>query len=437
VHVSPDTLLLAVAAAAVVARALFVAAEASLGGVSPERAAELRGAADTLGHRALHALKRDLEGTGFTTRGGAIAALALAASLGGAACVHLLAPLLGGTRVGNLAAGLAGGLGATFACLVIDLVHRSFAVAHPEAWARRIAVPTWLASRIVAPIGRFLRSAVGVALAPFGVQATFRAPAPALEDLERYLVDAGRDDAAPDSALVHSVFAFSTRIAREVMVPRTEAVAVPLEIDPRALVDVIARSGHSRLPVYDGDIDRIVGILHTRDVFPLLAQPEAIRLAELMRPPFFVPWAVRIDELLRQLQRERVPLAIVTDEHGGFMGLVTVQDLIEQIVGDLPDEFDESGPAEIEALPDGGWRVDAAVSLADFNDALDAGLPEDEGNDTLAGYLNHLAGAIPERGDTLEGHGFAFTVEERTARRVLHVRVALAGPRRLTGSLDR
>jgi len=419
-----DALLLAVAGAAVFARALFVAADAALGGVSPERAAELRERSDALDRRALLSLKRDLEGTGFTTRGGAVAALALAAALAGAASMRLLGPLFDPLPLGELAAAAVGGAGTTAAILVVDLVPRSLAVAHPEAWATRVAIPTWLAARIVAPLGRWLLAAVGALLRPLGVQATFRAPTPALEDLERYLTDTRVDDVAPDSELVHSIFEFGTRIAREVMVPRTEVAAVPLRIAPEELAQVLAEIGRSRVPVYDGDIDHIVGVLHTRDLVPLLAHPQLIKLPDVIRPATFVPWATRIGTLLRRMQRERIHMAMVTDEHGGFMGIVTLEDILEEIVGDIRDEHEESGPGEIQALPDGSWRVDTGISISDFNEALGVSLPDDGDFDTLAGFLNHLAGAIPERGATLSSHGLDFAVEERTPRRVLAVRVS-------------
>ncbi len=429
--VSLDALLLVVAGAAVIARALFVAADAALGGVSPERAAELRERNDSFENRALLALKRDLEGTGFTTRGGAIAALALAAALAGAASLRLLGPAFDQLPLGELAAAAVGGAASTLAILVVDLVPRSLAVARPEPWAGRVALPVWLASRIVAPLGKAILGAVGRMLAPLGVKATFRSAPPALEDLERYLIDAREDEDAPDSELVHSLFEFSTRIAREVMVPRTEVAAVPIDITPACLVQLLAEKGHSRLPVYQGDIDHIVGVLHTREIVPLLAHPELIKLPDVIRPATFVPWATRVVRLLRVMQQQRIHMAMVTDEHGGFMGVVTLEDILEEIVGDIHDEFDEGETGEIETLADGSWRVDTGIAIPDFNDALGAALPDDEDFDTLAGFLNHLAGEIPERGATLHAHDLVFTVEDRTPRRVLSVRVTITRTRQV------
>lgn len=421
---SLDALLLLVAGVAIVARALFVAGDAALSGVSPERAAELNESRPGLETRALLDLKTDLEGSAATARGGAIAALAVAAALAGAASFRMLGPALDELPMGNLLAAAMGGGASTLAILLVDLVPRSLAVADPEGWAGRLALPYWLAWRFVGPPARLLLRLVDTVLRPLGARATFRSAPPALEDLERYLIEEAREDEdGPAPELVHSLFTFSSRIAREVMVPRTEVVAVPLGIAPEELVQLLAERGHSRLPVYDGEIDRIVGVLHTRDIVPLLAHPELIKLPDVIRPANFVPWATRIERLLREMQREKIHMAMVTDEHGGFMGVVTLEDILEEIVGDLPDEHDD-GAKEIESLADGSHRVDASIALPDFNEAMGTSLPEDEDFDTLAGFLNSLAGEIPETGATLHANGLIFTVEERSPRRVVAVRVA-------------
>lgn len=422
--VSLDALLLMVAGAAFLARALFVAADAALSGVSPERAEELQQSAPGSAHRALLSLKRDLEGTHFATRGGSVAALALAASAAGAASLRLVEPLATDHPLGQALAAALGGGATTLAILVVDLVPRSLAVARPEPWAARVALPTWLAARLLAPAGRLLRAATDRLLAPFGARATFRAPSPPREDLERYLLQqalAAGDGPPPE--LVHSLFSFSTRTAREVMVPRTEVKAVPIDMDPEELVQFLAEHGHSRMPVYEGDIDHVVGVLHSRDVVPLLAHPVLIKLPDVIRPATFVPWASRIDRILRMMQRERIHMAMVTDEHGGFMGIVTLEDILEEIVGDIRDEHDE-GRSEVEPLPDGSFRVDAGIDVADFNERFGTSLPTDDGFDTLAGFLNQQAGAIPEGGSTFDCGPWTLTVEERTPRRVLSVRVA-------------
>ncbi|HEY0840954.1 MAG TPA: hemolysin family protein [Vulgatibacter sp.] len=409
---------------AVVVRALCVAAEAALIGVSPERAEELRAGDPGLATRSLLALKRDTEAAFAATRLGSIMALAV-----GAACAGLaLAPLMGSLQPAVAAA--SGGIGAGLAFSVVDLLPRSLAIAHPDTWALRVAIPLRVAAAVVGPPARALRALADRLLAPFGARATFKAAAPALEDIERILLEEARDvEDGPAPRLLHSLFEFPGRLTREVMVPRTEVVAVPVGIDPAALVRLLAEEGHSRYPVYEGSIDRIVGVLHTRDIVPLLAHPELIKVPDAIRPPVFVPWAMKIGGLLEQMQKGRIHMAMVVDEHGGFMGIVTLEDILEQIVGDI--EEDDLAPVEswVEPGPDGIHTVGAGITVERFNDLFDAALPEHDDFGTLAGFLNHLAGEIPEEGRTLVAHGFSFTIVERTPKRVIRVQVEVRAAR--------
>lgn len=425
--VNLDALLFLVAITAIFSRALFVAADAALAGVSASWAEQRLKVRSGWENRALLALKRDPEGTSATIRFGSILSLASAAALAGAACFRSIGPTLGDSPLGAVLSTVIGGAVAAAVILFTDLIPRSLAVANPEAWAERFAVPLWLAWRVFSPIARTLLGLVGTVLRPIGARATFLSAPPALEDLERWLVDGARSDGnGPDPAWVEGFFEFSGLTAREVMVPRTEVVAVPLGIEPEDLVHLVAERGHARMPVYDGEIDRIVGIVHTRDLVPLLAHPALIKLTDVIRPVSFVPWATRIGKLLRSMQKDRIHLSVVTDEHGGVMGIITLDDILEEIVGELPDDRrGEPGPL-FEELPDGGHRVDTSIDIHDFNEALGVSLPEDGDFDTLAGFLNHLAGEIPDAGRVLESHGLVFTIEERSPRRVLVVRVRAA-----------
>lgn len=425
--VNLDALLFLVAVTAILARALFVAADAALAGVSAGWAEQRRNMRPGWENAALLALKIDPEGTSATIRCGSILSLASAASLAGAACFRLLGPALGDSPLGAVVSTGIGGAGAAAVILLTDLIPRSVAVANPEAWAERLAIPLWIAWRAFSPAARALLRVVGIVLRPIGVRATFLSAPPALEDLERWLVDGARADSnGPAPEWVESFFEFSSLTAREVMVPRTEVVAVPLGIDPNDLVHLVAEKGHTRMPVYEGEIDHVVGIVYTRDLVPLLAHPELIKLPDVIRPVRFVPWATRIGKLLREMQKERIHLAMVTDEHGGVMGLITLDDILEEIVGELPDDREGALRPLFEVMPDGSYRVETSIDIYDFNDAIGISLPDDGDFDTLAGFLNHLAGEIPDAGRVLESHGLIFTIEERSPRRVLVVRVRAA-----------
>ena len=244
--------------------------------------------------------------------------------------------------------------------------------------------------------------------------------------MERALAEyaRARGQGASTSELIHAVFQFREKIAGDVMVPRTEVLAVERSTPVPEIIRLLAEEGHSRVPVYREDLDRIEGILHARDLVPLLAHPDLIVLGDLLRPAHFVPWAKPIEQLLREMQRRRLHMAIVVDEHGGVAGLCTIEDVLEEIVGEIHDEFEGEGARAVEPHPDGSFSVLGATSLAELNRATGAGFPEGGGVETVAGFLNVLAGAIPARGDRLAWRGWIFTVSDADPRRVTRARVA-------------
>jgi putative hemolysin len=259
-----------------------------------------------------------------------------------------------------------------------------------------------------------------------GGSARFALPPPPLDEMERALSEYARRQgrgAEATSELIHNVFEFRDKVARDVMVPRTDVVAVEVETPVPEIIRLLAEEGHSRMPVYRGALDRIEGVLHARDLVPLLAHPELIVLRDILRPAHFVPWTKPIQQLLREMQRKHLHMAFVVDEHGGIMGLCTIEDVLEEIVGDIQDEFDEVGRA-VEVHPDGTFTVQGQASVAEFNLAAAADLPEDQGYETMSGFLNEVAGAIPAKGDRFFWKGWIFTVADADPRRVTKVRAA-------------
>jgi len=208
------------------------------------------------------------------------------------------------------------------------------------------------------------------------------------------------------------------------MVPRTRVVGVPIEATPQQVIDLLSEEGHTRMPVFDGDLDHVVGVLHTKDVIPLLAHPALVVLQDLLRAPLFVPWNMPVGALLKEMQQRRSHLALVVDEFGGFAGVISIEDIIEEIVGDLPDEH--ALPEKQLALgPDGSALFPAETRVDELNRALEAALPDGD-FETLAGLLNSCAGAIPQQGDRFFVGGLELTVAQRDARRVKQVRVRRA-----------
>jgi putative hemolysin len=261
-----------------------------------------------------------------------------------------------------------------------------------------------------------------------GGSGRFSLPRPPLEEMERALAEYARSQGSPSdqstSELIHKVLAFREKVARDVMVPRTDVVAVEIASPVPEIVRLLAEEGHSRMPVYRGSLDQIVGTLHARDLVPLLAHPELIVLADLLRPAHFVPWSKPIDLLLREMQRKKLHMVAVVDEYGGVMGICTLEDVLEEIVGEIHDEFERDTGRELEPLADGSFLVRGAASIAELNRAAGVGIPEDRGYETVAGFLNTLAGAIPAAGDRFFWRGWVFTVSEADQRRATRVRAA-------------
>ena len=301
---------------------------------------------------------------------------------------------------------------------------RRIGAEHGEATALLLAPAVWLLRAPLAPVGLALAALV----APIaGGRGRFSQPLPPLDEMERRLAEyaKGRGTASDQSTseLIHKVFEFREKVARDVMVPRTDVVAMDIDTPVPEIIRVLAEEGHSRVPVYQGSLDQISGTLHARDLVPLLAHPELIVLRDLLRPPHFVPWSKPIDLLLREMQRRKLHMAVVVDEYGGVMGICTLEDVLEQIVGEIHDEYDSDEAKAVEALADGSFVARGSTPVADFNRATGLGVPEDQAYETVAGFVNLLAGAIPAVGDRFFWKGRLFTVSETDRRRATRVRV--------------
>ena len=324
------------------------------------------------------------------------------------------------------------GLGAALAitaALYLSLLFTSAARALGARQAEPIALslsPTaWRLALIVAP---FAHAAGRLARPLAGAPGTFALPPPPLDELERALTEyaesSGTQSARSTSELIHAVFRFRDKVARDLMVPRTEVVAIDIETPVPEILRLLAEEGHSRLPVYRGNLDHVVGTLHARDLVPLLEHPGLIILRDLLRPAHFVPWSKSVDALLREMQSEHIHMAVVVDEYGGVMGICTLEDVLEEIVGDIGDEFEQEEGKRVEAHADGTYTVRGDTPIAEFNRAAGGALPDSGQYETIGGFLNTIAGAIPVSGDRFFHGGWLFTVSEASPRRVLKVRAA-------------
>lgn len=226
-----------------------------------------------------------------------------------------------------------------------------------------------------------------------------------------------------ERAIIGNVMEFRDVNVSAVMTPRTEIHGIEIGEGLLAAAHKTAECGHSRIPVYDGSLDTIVGMITARDVVQVAAERglREVPLRSILRPAFFVPETKRVSELLSEFRREKIKLAIVLDEYGGTAGLVTLGDIITEIVGDIHDEFDEEEPQPIRRLADGAAEVDASLHVSEVNEALSIEIPEGEDYETLAGFVLAELGHFPRRGEKFELNGFEFSIVEASDRRVLKV----------------
>ena len=400
-------------AALAMVRALSAALEAALVAVGVPRARELGAATGARPRaRALAALAANPEATAFTFRfTSALAVLAMGGLAGGT--VMLLVPSA------PLVVGPAAAVAAGLLLVPAGTLGRGLGAAHGEGVALALARPFRALRELLRPLGELI-SLVTLRHGRFAL------PRPPLDEMERALEEYARvhGAGAGTSELIRRVFEFGEKVARDVMVPRTEVVGVEIDTPVPDIIRLLAEEGHSRMPVYRGDLDHIVGVLHARDLVPLLVHPELIVLRDLLRPAHFVPWSKPIDQLLREMQRRKLHMGFVVDEFGGIMGLCTIEDVLEQIVGDIQDEFEEEEGGLVEGHADGTYTAQGAAPIGELNRVTGAEVPDDQGFETVGGFINSLAGAIPARGDRFFWRDWVFTVADADPRRVTRVRAA-------------
>jgi CBS domain containing-hemolysin-like protein len=222
--------------------------------------------------------------------------------------------------------------------------------------------------------------------------------------------------------MLQSIFDFGDTIVREVMVPRTDMVCCPADATLSDFLELIIRSGHSRVPLFEGSTDKIVGVVYAKDLLRNWgANDETLALTEVMRTPYFIPETKRIDDLLKDFRTRRVHMAIAVDEYGGTSGLITIEDLLEEIVGDIQDEYDLEIPW-LQPQDDGTLLVDARANVEELEEYYDIEIPREK-FDTVGGYLFHLLGNVPQKGEKVSDNGLVLMVEASDERKIEKVRV--------------
>jgi CBS domain containing-hemolysin-like protein len=260
----------------------------------------------------------------------------------------------------------------------------------------------------------------------FGIAATSEHASIYTEDEIRQLINVSEESGhlnKEERKLLHKVFEFSETTVREAMIPRTEIEGIPDGSSLQQIAEAFQRHGYSRLPVFRGSLDDIVGVIHSKDVMTYLLDPNTFSLERIIQKPMYVVDTARLEDVLRQMQKEKFHFGFVVDEHGGVEGIITLEDLLEEIVGDISDEHDEEVNEQIINQPDGSYILDGAVAVRDVNRRLGLNLPVSEGYTTIAGFLMSEAGELLEAGESVSFNGHTFRVEKVDKRRILEVRM--------------
>jgi putative hemolysin len=314
-----------------------------------------------------------------------------------------------------------------FTLVIGELVPKRIAMQKAEPIAMFAVGPLTVLSKITLPFVKLLTASTNVLLRAFGIDPNANKEEVTEEEI-RMMVDVGNENGSiqeSERMMINNIFEFNNKVVSDIMTHRTHVVAIPHFIPLPQLVELASAEKYSRFPVYENDFDNIIGVLHTKDLLPYLnpVTQEDFKLDKLLRLPYFVPAAKRIDELYRDMQKNKVHIAIAIDEYGGTTGIVTIEDLLEEIVGNIFDEHDEE-EREYEKLDDNTFVFDALSNIRDVNRWLGSKLPEDD-HDTLSGFIIGELGRIPKTDErpVIEFEDLVIKVEEVVENRIGQVKV--------------
>jgi putative hemolysin len=354
----------------------------------------------------------------------------LASAIGGAASVKVLKPLIATaplTFISKGADAIAIGIVViiiSFLSIVIgELVPKSIALRNPEKIALLVAVPISYVAKFSSFFVNILTMSSNLLLKPFGARA-FSERSFVSEEEIKLLIEEGKDRGIfepTEQELIHSVFRFTDISVKGVMVSITEMVAFHINESPEVIIKTISEENFSRYPIYGNDKSDIKGILYSKDVFNELAYKRDIVIPRLLHYALFVPETMKVSALMREMQKKRQHMAIVINEYGAVAGLVTIEDLLEEIVGEIRDEYDIETPVQI--LKKGVILVDASLAIRDLNEDYNFDIPESNGYDTVGGFLLTSLQRLPSVGDSFNSETHNFSIISMKGRRILKVKV--------------
>ncbi len=361
---------------------------------------------------------------GITTMG------VLASAIGGAASVKVLEPLLKEVPIkaislaaGPIAIGIVVVIITYFSLIFGELIPKSIALMHPETiglWTAR-SIDTF--SKIAAIFVKILTYSTAIVLRPFGSK-PFTERAYITEEEVKLLIKEGRKHGVfepTEEKILQSVFEFTDMSVKEVMVPDTQMVAIQIDKSTPEILSLIEEEQFSRYPVFGREPSDIRGILYAKDFLTIFAKTGQVDIRKIIKPPFFIPETMKISFLLREMQRKRIHMALAVDEYGGVSGLVTIEDLIEEIVGEIRDEYDTESP--VVQLSDGTMLIDASINLKDLREDYHIQLPESPEYETLGGFLMTTLQKIPQTGDVVEIEEKRIRIVEMVGQRISKVKL--------------
>ncbi len=308
--------------------------------------------------------------------------------------------------------------------VVGEMAPKTLAIRRSEAVTLAVAVPMRAFYLVFRPIITMLNAMSNMMLRAVGIEPAPEHEVHSPEEIRYLIAESSKQGALEISEreLIENVFEFTETTAAQVMVPRSKVVGVDGTLPVSELVDFVMNEGYSRLPVYLGSIDNIIGIIYAKDLLTLMHHRELIILQDILHAPYMVQEDVKIKRLLRDLQRDKVHLAIVLDEFGGTAGLLTLEDILEELVGNIQDEYDEEAPLVEEQTP-GSYELDASIRIDEANERLPFTLPERDDYETIGGLITHVAGRIPSTNDVVALDDYDCIVLASTPRRVERVRL--------------
>jgi CBS domain containing-hemolysin-like protein len=408
----------------------FVAAEFAFVGVRRSRIEALAAEGNAGAERLLNLLDNLSAYLSASQLGITVASLALG-MLGEPAVAALIEPSL--TRAGLSPAAIHL-IAISIAILSVTILHIVLGEQAPKMFglqlAERVALATALPMRvfyvIFKPFIHALDWASAKTVNAFGLHATSEHASIYTEEEIRQLIDMSRKSGhvnKEEQRLINSVFEFSETTVREAMIPRTQIAAITDKCTLEEIARAFEQHGYSRLPVYRESLDNVVGFIHSKDVMPFLLKPNDFTLDKVLQSSLYIVDSARLEDVLRQMQAAKIHFGFVVDEHGGVEGIITLEDLLEEIVGDISDEHDGEVDEQITELDDDTFLLDGGLAVKDLNKRLSLHVPESDAYTTIAGFLMSEAGQVLQAGENVRFNGHIFHIEKVDRRRILQVRL--------------